>query len=54
MGGLLSTIDLLESGFGQVNFDSEGLLALRKQAETLANKLSPGFPPLPLPPPLKS
>jgi hypothetical protein len=45
MGGILSTIDLLESGLGGVNFDSQGLLALRKQAETLAKKLSPGSPP---------
>ena len=42
MGGMVSTIDLLEAGFGGSTFGQEGLIAIRKQAEMLAHKLAPG------------
>jgi hypothetical protein len=43
MGGLVSTIDLLEYGFGGPSFDPRGLTAIRHQAELLAHKLAPGY-----------
>jgi hypothetical protein len=43
VGGLVSTIDLLEYGFSGPSFDSNGLAAIRKQAEILVHKLAPGF-----------
>jgi hypothetical protein len=44
---MLSTIDLLEHGFGpggkQTPFDPKGLEAIRHQAEILVHKLAPGL-----------
>ena len=39
----MSTIDLLEEGFGGPFFDPQGLIAIRRQAEILAKKLAPGY-----------
>lgn len=43
VGGLVSTVDLLEYGLAGPNFDSRGLAAIRKQAEILVQKLAPGY-----------
>ena len=45
LGGLVSVVDLLEYGFLGSPFDPRGLAAIRKQAEILAHKLAPGYPP---------
>jgi hypothetical protein len=42
VGGLVSTVDLLEYGIAGPSFDQRGLNAIRKQAELLVQKLSPG------------
>ena len=47
LGGILSTVDLLEHGFGpgghQTPFDPKGLQVIRRQAEILVHKLAPGL-----------
>lgn len=43
VGGLVSTVDLLENGFAGPSFDSRGIAAIRRQAETLTQKLAPGY-----------
>jgi hypothetical protein len=43
LGGMLSTIDLLEYGIAGPGVDKDGLLAIQKQAEILARKLGPGY-----------
>ena len=44
LGGLVSTVDLLEYGFAGPSFDSRGITAIRRQAEILTHKLAPGYP----------
>ena len=43
VGGLVSTVDLLEYGFAGPSFDSRGIAAIRRQAEILTQKLAPGY-----------
>lgn len=43
VGGMVSAIDLLEYGYSGTPFDPRGLEAIRRQAEILVQKLSPGY-----------
>ena len=43
VGGLVSTVDLLEYGIAGPSFDSRGIAAIRRQAEILTQKLAPGY-----------
>ena len=40
VGGLVSTVDLLEYGFAGPSFDSKGIAAIRRQAEILTQVIT--------------